>query len=155
MSLTASGRIVLNEGRLVDEKWDIDQKEAFDMDFMNDLANLGERVAAEVNHHMARFGTELETHFGPEFAQNISEKVSWQAEKAARKAEAAAEKARQYAEREAARAAKYAPPPPRPPRTEATKVKATAEEQLKILRMVEKGTISPDEASTLLEALER
>jgi hypothetical protein len=147
---------VLNEGRLVDEKWENDQKEAFDMDFMNDLANLGERVAAEVNHHMARFGTELETHFGPEFAQNISEKVSWQAEKAARKAEAAAEKARHYAEREAARAAKYAPPPPRPPnKQEATKVKATAEEQLKILRMVEKGTISPDEASTLLEALER
>jgi hypothetical protein len=155
VSLTARGRIVLKEGRLVDEKWENDQKEAFDMDFMTDLANLGERVAAEVNHHMARFGTELETHFGPDFAQNISEKVSWQAEKAARKAEAAAEKARQYAERETARAAKYAPPPPRARKAESTAAKASTEEQLKILRMVEKGTISPDEASTLLTALER
>ena len=63
------------------------------MDFMTDLAGLGERVAAEVNHHMARFGTEIENYFGPDFAQNISEKVSWQPEKAARKDEAAAEKA--------------------------------------------------------------
>ena len=155
ITLTADGRIVLKEERLVDEKWETGQKEAFDMDFMTDLAGLGERVAAEVNHHMARFGTEIENYFGPDFAQNISEKVSWQAEKAARKAEAAAEKAHRYAEREAARAAKYAPPPPRPRKAQTAARKASTEEQLKILRMVEKGTISPDEASTLLQALEQ
>ena len=31
--------------------------------------------------------------------------------------------------------------------------KASAEEQLKILKMVEQGIISPDEAQTLLDAL--
>jgi len=160
VSLTTGGRIVLKEDQPFDEKWEADQQEAFDMDFMIDLANLGERVSAEVNHHMARMTSELETHFGPEFAQNISEKVSQQAEKAARKAEQAAEKAHKYAEREAARAersrqqrVRYAPSPPRPSKEDEPVGKASSSEQLQILRMVEKGTISPDEASTLLEAL--
>jgi hypothetical protein len=162
VNLRAGGRIVLKEGQLIDEKWESEHKEAFDMDFMIDLADLGERISAEVHHSMARMTGEIETHFGPEFAQNISTKVSQQAEKAAQKAEAAAEKARMYAEREVARAeraqqrraAQYAPPPKRSPRPDVPHAKASTEEQLKILRMVEKGTISPDEASTLLEALE-
>ncbi len=163
VNLSAGGRIVLKEGQLIDEKWESEHKEAFDMDFMIDLADLGERISAEVNHSMARMTGEIETYFGPEFAQNISAKVSQQAEKAAQKAEAAAEKARKYAEREVARAQRaqrrrsvqYAPPSKRPPKPNVPHAKASTEEQLKILRMVEKGTISPDEASTLLEVLER
>ncbi len=161
VTLSAGGRIVLKEGRLIDEKWEREQKEAFDMDFMIDLADLGERVSAEVNHSMARVTRELESYFGPEFAQNISLKVSQQAEKAAQKAEAAAEKARKYAEREAARAeraqrpARYSPSAKRYRKPDVPSAQASAEEQLKILRMVEKGTISPDEASTLLEVLGR
>jgi hypothetical protein len=163
VNLSANGRIILKEGKLIDEKWESEQKEAFDMDFMIDLTNLGERISAEVHQSMARLTGEIETNFGPEFAQNISAKVSQQAEKAAQKAEAAAEKARKYAEREVARAERaqqrrtvqYVPPPKRSPRPDVPQAKASTEEQLKILRMVEKGTISPDEASTLLEALER
>lgn len=163
VNLRAGGRIVLKEGQLIDEKWKSEQKEAFDMDFMIDLADLGDRISAEFNHSMARMTGEIENYFGPEFAQNISAKVSQQAEKAAQKAEAAAEKARKYAEREVARAeraqrrrsVRYAPPPNRPPRPDVPRAKVSTEEQLKILRMVEKGTISPDEASTLLETLER
>jgi ubiquinone biosynthesis protein UbiJ len=163
VKLSAGGRIILKEVQLIDEKWESKHKEEFDMDFMIDLADLGERISAEVNQSMARMTGEIETHFGPEFAQTISARVSQQAEKAARKAEAAAERARNYAEREMARAERaqqrrsvqYAPPPKRSPRPDVSHAKASTDEQLKILRMVEKGTISPDEASTLLEALER
>lgn len=161
VTLIADGRILLKEGQLVDEKWESEQKEAFDMDFMIDLAGLGERVSAEVNQSMAKVTKEIETYFGPEFAQNISAKVSQQAEKAAQKAEAAAEKARRYAEREAMRAERvYRPdhftsPPKRYAKPDVSARKATSEEQFKILRMVENGTISPEEASALLEALEQ
>ncbi|MBE2200741.1 MAG: hypothetical protein IAE79_19165, partial [Anaerolinea sp.] len=42
------------------------------------------------------------------------------------------------------------PGPPPPPAK-----KASTEEQLKILKMVEQGIISPEEANMLLEALEK
>jgi hypothetical protein len=45
----------------------------------------------------------------------------------------------------------WKPVTPTPPSKEK---QATEAEQLKILKMVEKGIISPDEASTLLEAIE-
>jgi hypothetical protein len=160
VSLIAGGEILLKESQLINEKWNTGPQEAFGMDFMVDLADLGERVSAEVDLHMARMTNQLETHFGPEFAQNISDKVSQQAEKAAHKAEKAADKARRYAEREVARAERRYQRPgtvktsPMPPEAKVTKNKASTEEQLKILKMVEKGTISPDEANTLLETLE-
>lgn len=160
VTLTAEGRISLKEGKMIDEKWESDQKDAFDMDFMADFSDLGERISAEVSRSMANLTQDLENSFGPEFAQDISAKVAQQAEKAARKAEAAAEKARRYAEREVMHAQRYAPwtsqtPPGKQPRkADASTTGASSEEQLKILRMVEKGTITPDEAATLLEALD-
>ena len=68
------------------------------------------------------------------------------------KAEKAAERARQRAERQqryGVRVSRTAAPTPEP------KQKASSEEQLKILKMVEQGIISPNEAATLLEALEK
>ncbi len=160
VSLTAGGRILLKEAEMIDEKWETGPQETFEMDFMIDLAKLGERVSAEVTQHMSRMTDQLETHFGPEFAQNISNKVSQQAENAARKAENAAEKARRYAEREAARAERRyqrsatANTQAARPEPNVVRKKTSTEEQLKILKMVEKGTISPEEANTLLEAFE-
>lgn len=158
VTLNAKGRISLKEGQMINEEWESDQKEDFDMDFMIDLSGLGERISAEVSQSMASLTKELENSFGPEFAQNISAKVSQKAEKAARQAEAAAEKARKYAEREAVRAQKYqnrSPySPPSKPTSTADVPRVSSEEHLKILRMVENGTITPDEAATLLDALE-
>jgi hypothetical protein len=70
-----------------------------------------------------------------------------------------AEKAMERAERQMRRAVHISRPPvpPKPPMAPFTfkpKSKASSEEQLKILKMVEKGIISPEEAGTLLEALE-
>lgn len=160
VALTAGGRILLKESQLVDEKWNTGPQETFEMDFIADLANIGERVSEEVNHQMARMTNHLENYFGSEFAQNISDKVSKHADRAAQQAEKAAEKARKYANREAARAERQyqrstgGRAASASPQTGETRKKASTEEQLKILKMVEKGTISPDEASILLEALE-
>lgn len=155
VTLTAAGRIELKEMHIIDSRW---QSEGFDesdfgFDFFADMGDFGERISKEVNEHIARVTTDIETRFGPEFTQRLSEKVARKAERAAEKAERAAERARQRAERNMRRRGRWSSPPPAPPQP-AKKKKATSEEQLKILRMVEKGIITPDEANTLLEALE-
>jgi hypothetical protein len=161
VSLTAGGRISLKEDQIIHEKWRQENQEAFDMDFMTDFSDLGARISAEVGESVANLAKEVEKSFGPEFAEKMSAKVTKQAEKAAQKAEAAAEKAQKYAEREAARSKKYQRRPTDPPTPRSTVKpdtsarKASSDEHLKILRMVENGTISPDEAATLLKALEQ
>jgi hypothetical protein len=95
----------------------------------------------------------MENNFGPEFTARMEQ----QAMKAAAKAEQAAAKAVQQFEKSAKQMrwqsdhTMWKPATPTPPGKEA---QATAEEQLKILKMVEKGIISPEDASTLLEAIE-
>lgn len=153
LSLTANGRILLKEARLVKAEWEGFTAEGMDFDFNLDLAGLGEEIANKVNEQVSRVTAELETRFGPDFSQRIAEK----AERAAVQAEKAAEKAMRKLEIHVERAAKrsgrsWAPPPPPAP---AAPKKSTAEEQLKILKMVENGTISPDEAAMLLSALDK
>lgn len=153
VSLTANGRILLKEARLVKAEWEAFANEGLDFDFNLDLAGLGEEIASKVNEQVARVTAELETRFGPDFSQRIAEK----AERAAAQAERAAEKAMRkfevHIERTAKRQGRSWSPPPPPPAPAAPQ-KSTAEEQLKILKMVENGTISPDEAALLLSALE-
>jgi len=151
VTLTAGGRIELKETQIVDSRWETGFDEAdFGFDFGVDMAGLGERITQEVNEHISRVTADIETRFGSDFTQRLSEKIARKAEQAAEKAERAAEKARRRAERNVRRHGRWSPPPaPSSP-----KPKATSEEQLKILRMVEKGVITPDEANTLLEALE-
>jgi hypothetical protein len=78
--------------------------------------------------------------------------------KAAAKAEKAAAKAMQQVEKTARQVRwqsdhpMWRPATPTPPSNKERQ--ATEAEQLKILKMVEKGIISPEEASTLLEAIE-
>ena len=88
VSLTANGRILLKEARLVKAEWEAFATDGLDMDFTLDLAGLGEEIANKVNEQVTRVTAELETRFGPDFSQRIAEK----AEKAAAQAEKAAEK---------------------------------------------------------------
>lgn len=156
VSLTAAGRVSLKSAQVVDEKWGswVDDDFNFALDF--DIDGLGEHIMSQVNDRVARISADIETRFGPEF----TEKFTQQAERAAAKAEKTAERALRRAEqklrnleqRERRRQHRRprrpsAPPPPPKPR-------ASKEEQLKILNMVEKGVISPDEANTLLKAME-
>ncbi len=145
----ANGRIILKESNIVDPKWESSEESDvdFDFDFAFGLGNIGMEISSQINEQFNRFTEQ----FGAKFARK--------AEEAARKAEQAAERARQRAERQG----QYAPQRSRQrtsrsygPATKPTPKATTAskEEQLKILRMVEKGIITPAEATTLLDALE-
>jgi hypothetical protein len=150
-TFTAGGRIVLKEEQMVNPRWE-DERDG-DFVFAFDFADLGEQIGRQVSEQINRFTSSIETKFGPDFGEKISQKVARKAEEATRKAEQSAERARQRAERQNARSMggygrPATPPPP-------SRAKASPDEQIKILKMVEQGIISPDEAATLLEALER
>jgi hypothetical protein len=109
-----------------------------------DMGAIGARLEAEVNNHIARVTRDLGANFG----QRLAEQLAQKAEKAAERAERATERARRRSGEARGRPTGFdftAPPAaPKP---------ASMEEQLKILKMVETGKITPEEASMLLEAL--
>ena len=153
LTLSAGGQIVLKEITPVDEKWD-DSMGGDDIEFEPffgglGLENMAARIEAEVNSHLARVARDFETHFGPEFGQRMAEKAARQAERATERAERAGERARRKGEWRGRGAGVDSPPAPA-----ATRRAASPEEQLKILKMVESGAITPEDAGMLLEALE-
>lgn len=160
LELTAGKQIQIKDAEAFDPRWEAFDESDEDYEFAFDFGNLGERISAQVNEKIEQFTRNLEQQFGPEFGPEFGEKIARKAEQAAQKAERAAERAAQRAEKAAERARSqeqrgnrwqdFAPPPAAPP----TPRSVSPEEQLKILRMVEKGTISPEEAGMLLEALE-
>jgi hypothetical protein len=171
LKLIADGRIVLKEGRATSNDWEpADEEFAFSFGF--DMNNLGERISREVEAHVSRLTANLQSQFGPDYTQDMADRIARQAEKAAAKAERAAERAAAQAQRQAEKMARRhgshgrwaGPIPPQPPRPpypprpsqppQPSRTKATTEEQLKILKMVEQGIITPEEANTLLEAIE-
>lgn len=153
VSFTAGGRFILKEGNVVDSKWETEYMDGESFNF--DFANIGEQISAQVNEQINRVTAQIETKFGPDFTDNIIQKVMSKAEQATARAERSVQRERARAERQAARNARRAhgrystTPSPSAPK------KATEEEQIKILKMVEQGIISPDEANTLLDALEK
>ena len=160
VSLTANGRIILKEGDIVDPKWGDDASYEADFDF--DFSTLGSQISQQVNEQVAQITQRLETKLGPEFTQHMAEKITRKVEQATARAEKAAERARRRAERRSVpqrsrKRTEWRDRVPRPPHAAAPEPKQTAssEEQLKILKMVEQGIISPGEAATLLEALEK
>ena len=146
-NFTANGRIVLKESDIVNPKWNDDSSYEADFDF--DFANLGNQISQQVSDHVAQIGLRLESKMGPDFTQGMVEKITRKVEQATARAEKAAERARHRAEQQRPRGPKPAHTTPEP------KKAASSEEQLEILKMVEKGIISPSEATTLLEALEK
>jgi hypothetical protein len=153
LTLSADGRVILKEGD-PDEKWEYGpeseeypfEKGMYEKGMVDfDLENIGARIEAEVNSHLARVASDLETRFGPEFGQRMAEKAARQAERATERAE----RVRRKSDWRGRFAAAEATPPPAPARRA-----ASPEEQLKILKMVESGAITPEDAGMLLEALE-
>jgi hypothetical protein len=140
LSLEVGGDLLLKPNQ------DHESQSDFSFDFGGDFsefANLGEKF----NEHIEKFTVKLQKNLGPDFAS----KVARQAEKAVEKAVQRVEQAQEKAWRHAGKP--HTPPkPPTPPAPQAPK--ATPEEQMKILSMLEKGAISVEEATTLLEALE-
>lgn len=142
LALTTAGRVVLREEESAGEKWSM---EGDDMEFnmgvnMDDIAS---RIEAEVNSHISRVTREMESKFGAEFSQRINEKLNRKVEKANERMRRRADQRGRSATFDSGFAATETP----------AKIVST-EEQLRILKMVETGKITPDEASMLLEALE-
>jgi hypothetical protein len=153
--LNAKGRIILKELSTAKDPWDQTANGDYTVDLGFDLADLGEQISDEINAHMTAWSRRMENEFGPKFSAKIEKK----AQEAAAIAERAATRAVRRAEKAASRARWGTGPTV--DRAKAARnapgkkeQKATQEEQLKILRMVEKGIISPDEAGTLFDALE-
>lgn len=143
LTLNAGGRVILKEQDMSgDGPW-MGVYDDMGSGIGVDMANVAARIEAEMNNHLVRLTRDLESKFGAEFGQRISEKI-------ARKSERAAERVRRRVDvRGRPAGADFATTPPSPVR----KTPST-EEQLKILKMVETGKITPEEAGMLLEALE-
>lgn len=146
--LNAKGRIILKAADSADED---NFEGGINVDLEAELAGISERVSSEISRGMAELHSRmseitsrLEHKFGPEFSAKIEAK----AQKFAARAERQAERAMRNMRRPTPYTGFTAPPAPTKER------KATEEEQLRILKMVETGVITPEEANTLLDALE-
>lgn len=112
------------------------------------LEDLGAQIEWQVNEALADMATRLEASLGRVDADSIKTRVERATEQARRKAEHAAEQARLRAERAERRWQRAGG------RRTRRKEPATDEERLRVLRMVEQGKLTPEQASELLAALE-
>lgn len=137
--------------------WTIDD----DMDL--ELESMAEELERNIEVHMARMEAKLKD-IDHEAIRRKAEKA---AEQVRLKALRAAERSRLKAERAERRWERLSPSPPRPPRPPRAPRRGrvsspppppappvTADERMMVLRMVQDGKISPDEAARLLEAME-
>lgn len=154
LTATANGRVILKsageDSPATENDIDVDWNR-----FGVEMGQLSQRISTELNSRMAELST------------RISERTARKAEQAMQRAIEEMERARQKVERQQGR---WAPIPPTPPvapvppvppippvppsKAKPQSAKATPEEQMKILGMLEKGIISVVEAETLLKALE-
>jgi hypothetical protein len=142
----AGGRVVLKQTGEAD--WEADFETGWSEAATGaavDLSGFADEISSEISARMAELSARMEERFGGDYAQRM-------AEKAARKAEQAVARAARHLERENRRSARWQGPPPPPPKPR--RQQPSAEEQVKILSMLEKGIISVEEAETLLGALE-
>ena len=129
-------------------------------DFVADLDGLGTQIEARITEAMAEMEVRLDESLGRIDSEQIRLQMERAEEQAFLKTEQAAKKVRRAAEREAERARLRAeqaerrwqrasgrkPHPKREP--------ATDEERMRVLRLVEEGKITPEQAAELLAALE-
>lgn len=140
LNVTSAGRAILKPAAMTEEKWGNYEGDV-EFDFEVEMAGVAARIEAEVNNHLSRISNEMGTKFGPDFGQRLAEQFSRKTEKIVERA-----RRRTDARGRMAGADFVASPPAKRP--------AASEEQLKILKMVETGKITPAEAGMLLEALE-
>lgn len=118
-----------------------------EFEFEGDLDELGSVIEAQIAEAMAGLEARLEGSLGRMDSAKVRLRVEKAADKARRKAEQAAERARLRAERAERRWRRVSGRrPPRPP--------ATDEERMRVLRLVEEGKVTPEQAADLLAALE-
>lgn len=144
LNLEADGRIILRSTHALGAAWDPFDEEEFGAG----VAGIADVVSETISEKMNQLSQRLSEKFGPEYTQRLEEKVqaaARRAEEAVTRAEKAVKRSRWPGER-----AGWTPPTPAAPKER----EVSAEEQLKILQMLEKGNITPEEANMLLDALE-
>ena len=143
--------------------WETDQEaqvEGMPWELVAEVEGLGRQIETHIASAMAEMETRLEESLGRIDSEQIHLQVERAREQALRTAGRAAERARQTAEREAERARLRAEQAerrwqrasgqrPRPKREP-----VTDDERMRVLRMVEEGRLSPEQAADLLAALE-
>jgi len=110
---------------------------------------LGAHIEWQVHDAMAKMAEQLEERLGRAGGEWVRHRVDTATLEARRRAEQAAERARMRAERAERRWRRAAGEPAVPQREG-----PTDEERLRVLRMVEEGRITPEQASDLLGAIE-
>jgi DUF4097 and DUF4098 domain-containing protein YvlB len=150
VEITSSGNVTL---RSRDEaKEFIFGFESEDVELDVELESMAEEIERSIQVHMVqmdRLNEQIEAELGRIDNVAIHRKV----QAATRKAERAAERAQLKADRAQRRWQRMGPQPATPPKRPKTDP-VTEEERLMILRMIQEGKISTDEAARLLEALE-
>jgi len=117
--------------------------------FATDLEGLGLEIEARIDEAMAELRARLEESLGRIDSEAIRRRVVRAAEQARRAAEREAERARLRAERAERRWRRASGRRGRPRREP-----PSDEERLRVLRLVEQGKITPEQAADLLAALE-
>lgn len=135
-----------------------------DEDLELELESLAEELERNIHIHMEQMNARLEAQLSRIDEEAIRRKAEQAAEKVRRKAERAAERAKLKAERAQRRwqrmgGSRRTPRPPRAPSAPAAPRRraaapVTEEERMTVLKMVQEGKISADEAAQLLEAME-
>ncbi|MFQ6101619.1 MAG: hypothetical protein ACE5OS_10360 [Anaerolineae bacterium] len=129
-------------------------------DFVADMEGLGAQIEASIAEAMAEMEARLEESLSRIDSEDIRRKVERATEQALRKTEWAAGRARRVADREVERARLRAERAERRwqrasgRRSRPKREPATDEERMRILRMVEEGKVTPEQAADLLAALE-
>jgi hypothetical protein len=134
--------------------------EGLPFDFVADLEGLGAQIEARVADAMTEMEARLEESLGRIDSDKIRRQAEQASERTLRAAGRAAEQVRRAADREAERARLRAERSERRwrrasgrrprPRQEP----ATDEERMRVLRLVEEGRVTPEQAADLLAALE-
>ncbi|HET89253.1 MAG TPA: hypothetical protein ENN99_00720 [Chloroflexi bacterium] len=130
------------------------------LDFATDLEGLGAQIEARISEAMAEIDLRLQESLGGLDSERMRRQIEQVTNHTLERTKRAAERARQAAEREAEQARlrteraerrwrRVSGQPARPKREPATE-----EERLRVLRMVEDGKITPEQAAELLAALE-
>jgi len=154
-----AGRISLRSLRLSGEPEE-GTAEGLPLDFLDDLEGLGEQIETSIASAMAEVEARLEESLGRIDDQGLRRQVEREAERAMRKAEHVAGQARRKAELEAERARLRAERAERRwrrasgQRERPRRGSATDEERMRVLRLVEEGKVTPEQAADLLAALE-
>jgi hypothetical protein len=131
------------------------------LDFVADLEGIGGQIEARISEAMAQMEVRLEESLGRIDSEQIRLDMERVKEQAMRRTEEAAKRTRRVAEREAERARMRAERAERRWRRASGRKErrprrepATDEERMRVLRMVEEGKLTPEQAAELLAALE-